>query len=164
MSKFIARGLAVLCWSPWLLPHNVLPNAKCGFSGQANMAWGPLPKWSPIQYGCPSYIGAYIRTKCTSQNSSLARNRIVAYRGCLKHKPITAWYMYMYLVLPTRPHRDWLGDGVWTLGMGQWDISIFFYIEISAIPTYGNRGVARTLISLRNDLGTAFACRHLRLK
>ena len=36
--------------------------AKCGFSGQANAAWGPSPKWSPMQYGRPSYIGACLHT------------------------------------------------------------------------------------------------------
>ena len=94
--------------------------AKRGFSGQANTAWGPSAKLSPIQNGRPSYIGAYVRTKCTSQNLSRARNMVLAYRGCLTNKPITA----CYLVLPD----------------------------------------ARTQISLRNALRTAFACRHLRLK
>ena len=48
--------------------------AKCGFSGQANMAWGPSteletnsmgpsPKRSPIQYGHPNYIEAYTTAK-----------------------------------------------------------------------------------------------------
>ena len=45
--------------------------AKCGFSGQANttrgpsteLEMGPSPKRSPIQYGRPNYIGAYVRTK-----------------------------------------------------------------------------------------------------
>ena len=105
---------------------------------------GLSPKRSPIQNGRPSYIGACVRTKCTSQNSSRARNGVVAYKGCLTHKPITA----RYLVLPTRPHRDWRRDWVYDgggpLGIGQWDIHI--------------------QISLRNDLRAAFACRHLRLK
>ena len=50
------------------------------------------------QNGHPSYIGAYVRTKCTSQNSSRQVHVIgvVAYRGCLAHKPMTAHY----LVLP----------------------------------------------------------------
>ena len=44
------------------------------------------------------------------------------------------------------------------------EISLFFYVEISALLTYGNGGVAHTQISLRSDLETAFACRRLRLK
>ena len=45
------------------------------------------------------------------------------------------------------------------------EISIFSYVEISAFFfTYGNGEFARTQISLRNDLRTAFVCRHLRLK
>ena len=35
--------------------------AKCGFSGQANTAWGPSPKRSPMQYSHQSYFGS-IRT------------------------------------------------------------------------------------------------------
>ena len=45
------------------LTEYVAECAKCGFSGQANTAWGPSPKRSPIQYGRPSYIGAYVRTQ-----------------------------------------------------------------------------------------------------
>ena len=88
--------------------------AKCGFSGQANTTLGPSPKRSPIQYGHPNYIGAYLRTKCTSQNSSRTCNRVVAYRDCLTHKPITAHH----LVLPDASalplglaYRDWQCDG-----------------------------------------------------
>ena len=44
------------------------------------------------------------------------------------------------------------------------EISIFSFIEISALLTYGNREFARTQISLRNDLQIAFVCRHLQLK
>ena len=32
--------------------------AKCGFCRQANTAWGPSPKRSPIQHGRPNYNGA----------------------------------------------------------------------------------------------------------
>ena len=68
----------------------------------------------------------HVRTKCMSQNSSRAGHRVVAYRGCLTHKPITT----RYLVFPRHirigigvRRRDWLCDGGWTLGMGQWDLS-----------------------------------------
>ena len=113
--------------------------ATCGFSGQANTAWGPSTKRSPMQYGRPSYFGAYVRTKCTSQNSSRARKRVVAYISCFTHKPITA----RYLVLPTRPHRDWrrdwLCDGGWTLGMGQSEISIIFSVHYSRTETVNSQ-------------------------
>ena len=108
----------------------VVECAKCRFSRQANTTWGPLPKRSPIQYGRPNYIGAYVHTKCTSQNSSrkCTCNRVVAYRDCLTHKPITT----QHLVLPDASalplglvYWDWLCDDGWTLGMGQWDIYIF---------------------------------------
>ena len=57
--------------------------------------WGPSPKRCPIQYGRPNYIGAYLRTKCTSQNSSCTYNRVIAYRGYLTHKPITARHLLL---------------------------------------------------------------------
>ena len=140
----------------------VAGSAKCGFSGQANTAWGPSPKRSPIQYGRPSYIGAYVRTKCTSQNSSCACNRVVAYRGYLTHKPMTA----CYLVLPDGRHvRIGIGCAM-AVERRVWanEISTFSYPVISVYLTYGNGKFARTKSSLWNDLPTAFACHHLRLK
>ena len=110
--------------------------AKCWFSGQANTVWGPLPKRSPIQNGRPSYIGAYVRTLFG------APRRVRIGIGVRR--------------------RDWLCDGGWTLGMGQWEIHIFLRRDQSL--TYGNGEFARTQISLRNDLRTAFAFRNLRLK
>ena len=113
--------------------------AKCGFSGQANTTLGPSPKRSPIQYDRPNFIGAFVRTKCTSQNSirtcyviGLLHTEIVWHTS---QPPHSIWCS------PTRPHchwdwrrdRDWLCDGGWTLGIygpmagttGQWDIPIF---------------------------------------
>ena len=85
------------------------------------------------------------------------------YRGCLTHKPITACYLVI-------PDVSRIGTGI---GIGcamafecwVWpNISIFVYVEISTlILLYGNGGVAHTQILLRNDLGTAFVCRHLQL-
>ena len=61
--------------------------------GPSTRTMDPLLKRSPIQNGCPSYIGAYVHTKCTSQKSRRARNSVAAYRGCVTHKPITACYL-----------------------------------------------------------------------
>ena len=132
ISDFTARGLAVSCWSPWLILHNVLLNVQnAGSVGKRTRLWVHRPNGSPImpiQYGRPTYIGAYVRTKCMSQNLSRTCNRVVAYRDCLTHKPITA----QHLVLPDASalplglaYREWLCDGGWTLGMGQWDVHIF---------------------------------------
>ena len=126
--------------------------AKCGFSRQANTNWVPLPKWSPIQYGRPNYIGAYVCAKCMSQNLSRACNRVVAYRDCFTHKPFTAHN----LVLPDTsalPLGLVLGLAVrWRLnvGYGPMRYPYFSYIEISALLTYWHREFARTQISLRN--------------
>ena len=95
MSGFTSWRLTVLRWSPWFLPTQCVGECeKCGFSRQANTAWGPMPKRSPIQYGRPKYIRAYmyVCTKRTRQNWNRSHNMVVAYRGSLTHKPITAHY------------------------------------------------------------------------
>ena len=72
------------------------------------------------------YIGAYVRTKCTRQNSSrhvieLLHTEVVWHTS---QSPHTIWCS------PTRPHRDWrrdwLCDGDWTLGMGQSILDPYF--------------------------------------
>ena len=124
-----ARELAVLCWSPWLIPHNVLLNARnAGSAGKRTRPW-VHPRSSvihrPIQYGRPNYVNTFVHTKCTSQISSRTCKRVVAYRDCLTHKPITAHH-FLLLALPLgSAYRDWLCDGGWTLGMGQRE-TIFF--------------------------------------
>ena len=62
------------------------------------------------------------------------------------------------------PRRVRIGIGVGigcAMAVERWanEITFFSYVVISALLTYGNGEV-----TLRNDLGTAFACRHLRLK
>ena len=52
-----------LCWSPWLIPHNVLLNAQnAGSADKRTRPW-VQPRSSvfhrPIQYGRPNYIGEY---------------------------------------------------------------------------------------------------------
>ena len=54
-----------LCWSPWLIPHNVLLNAQtAGSEDKRTWPW-VQPRSSvfhrPIQYGHPNYIGEYTR-------------------------------------------------------------------------------------------------------
>ena len=100
ISDFTARGLAVLCWSPWLILHNVFAEcAKCRFSGQANTTWGPSAKRSPIQYGL-NYIGAYVRTRMHEPEFEPSCNRVVAYWHT-SQSPHSIWCS------PTRPHCHW---------------------------------------------------------
>ena len=90
-------------------------------------------------------IYVYVRTKCTSQNSSRAHNWVVAYRGCFNtsQSPLHAIWCS-----PTRPHIG-IGVGigcvmaVGTLGIGQWYVNIFLrrdqcptHVRKRGIPTH----------------------------
>ena len=56
---------------------------------------------------------------------------------------------------PHAPRRVRTGIG-YAMATEHWvwanEVSIFFYLEISALLTYGNGRVAHTKISIRNDL------------
>ena len=98
----------------------------------------------------------YVRMKCTTQNSSRARNRFVA----PQHTEVvwhTSQSSHAIWCSPTRPHmdwrRDWLCDGDWTLGIGQWDLHIFLRRDQCLIHVRIGE-VERTQISPPNDLGT----------
>ena len=103
-----------LCWSPWLIPHNVLLNAQTAGSADKRTRLGPTTEflWShrPIQYGRPNYIThepGFEPGSCVQRLfDTLANHRT--------HN--------------TRPHChfDWhMGIGCATLGMDQWE-TIFF--------------------------------------
>ena len=89
--------------------------AKCGFSGQANTAWGPSsrqsggpsPKRSPILNGHLSYIEAYVCTKCMSQNSSCARNYVCCIQSLFDTQA-------NHRMLFGAPRRIRIGTGVWS--------------------------------------------------
>ena len=134
--------------------------AKCGFSGQANTVLGPSPKFK---------MDIRVTLKQMYARNARARIRAMHVIGFLHaevvwHKPIIA----CYLVLPWRI-RIGIGVGIGCAVAVEhlvWanEISVFSYVEISAVLTYGNEEFACRQISLRNDLRTAFACHHLRLK
>ena len=158
ISAYIARGLAVLCWSPWLIAEC----AKCGFSGKAtrpgvhplseleNYPWVHRPI---AQYGRPNYIGAYVRTICTSQTSNRTCDMVVAYRDCLTHKPITAHQF-------GAPRRVRIGIGV---GIGcvmaakRWvwanEISIYFLRREQCLTHVLTRGI-RAHTNFTSELST----------
>ena len=75
--RIYSIGTSGLCWSPWLLPYNVLSNAQNAGSAGKRTRIGVHRSNSSIQNGRPSYTGTYVRTKCTSQNSSRARNTLL---------------------------------------------------------------------------------------
>ena len=141
---------------PILLPHNVLPNAQNAGSadkrtrpGAIHRTMDPLLKRSPIQNGRPSYIGAYVRTKCTSQNSSRARNSVVWHTS---QSPHAIWCS------PTRPHRywrrDWLCDSGWTLGYGP--MRYLYFLTQRSLPY--------SRMETGNSQAHKFSLRNLRLK
>ena len=123
--------------------------AKCGFSEQANTARGPLHKRSPIQNGHPSYIGAYVRTKCTS-NSSRARNMVVAYWGCFQHKPISARYLVIAVASAYGLAVRWR----LSVGYGSIDLMHWRHVSITTTPCWGSRLVAlRARVVLAERIG-----------
>ena len=142
----------------------MLSNAQnAGSAGKRTRPWVHRPQTPQFKMAVRVTPEHNVRTKCTRQNSSHARNRVVAYRGCLKHKPITA----RYLVLPGVCHRDWLCDGGWTLGMGQWDICIFLHRApcLTHVRTWefactliSHGATIAPCISLQNVLRTACIC------
>ena len=133
ISAFTARGLAVLCWSPWLIPHTVLLNAQNAGSAGKQTRPGVHPRSSvgpsPKRYGRSNYTSEH-----THAQNARARIRAVHVIGLLhteivwhrSQSPHTIWCS------PTHPHCHW----DWRIRIGcamaaeRWvwanEISIFF--------------------------------------
>ena len=161
ISDFTAQELAVLavlCWSPWLIPHNVLLNAQnAGSAGKRTWVWVHRPNGPQFNINMAVRITSehtctYARNALVSQNLSRTCNRVVAYRDCLTHKPITEHH----LVLPEASALplDWrIGTGC-AMAAERWvwanEISTLFLRWDQCLP-YWHGEFARTQISLRND-------------
>ena len=120
INAFTAQGLAVLCWSPWLIPHNVLLNAQnAGSAGKRTRPGVHRPNGPQFNMA----IRITLEHRTHEMHEPEFEPYIVWHTSQSSH---TIWCSL------TRPHchwdwrRDWLCDGSWTLGMGQWDIHIFF--------------------------------------
>ena len=130
ISGFTAWELAVLCWSTWLLPHNVLPNAQN--AGSAGKQTGPGVH---RQNGHQFKMAVRVTSQDVYAQNAWARIRAMHVIGLLHTEVVwhTSHSLHAIWCSPTRPHRDWhsdwLCDGRWTLGMGQWDIHIFLRRE-----------------------------------
>ena len=124
--------------------------AKCGFSGQANTTWGPSRvQWVHRPNGPQFNMAVRITSEHAYRRNVRARIRavhvirVVAYRDCLTHKPITAHHLVL-------PDASALGIGVglavrWRLnvGYGPMRYPYFSYVEISALLTSNNRSLTR---------------------
>ena len=128
---------------PVTLPHNVLLNAQNA---------GSVGKQTRPGVHRPNGPQFKMAVRVTSEHTYAwnARARIWAMHviGLLHTEVVwlTSQSLHAIWCSLTRPHRDlhrdWLCDGGWTLGMGQWDISIFSYVEFSALLKYGNGAFA----------------------
>ena len=152
-------GTSGLCWSPWLLPHNVLPNAQnAGSAGKRTQPGVHRPN------GPQFNMAVRVTSEHTYARNAWAGIRAVHIIGLLNTEVVWQTSQSLHAICCI-----WIGVGIGcAMAFERWvwanEISIFFYVEISALLTYGNGWVARTQIPLLNDLETAFACRHLRLK
>ena len=127
-SGFTTWGLAVLCWSPWFLPHNVLPNAQNAGSAGTRTRTG-------VRVHRPNGPQFKMAVRDTSEHTyarnALAKLKTVHVIGLqqLNTEVIDTQANHRMLFGAPRHVRilayHWLCDGGWTLGMGQWDIPIF---------------------------------------
>ena len=142
-SGFRAWGLAVFCWFPRLFPHNVLPNAQnAGSTGKQTRPGVHRPN------GPQFNMAVWGKSEHMYAQNARARIRAVHVIGLLHTQVVwhTSQSLHAIWCSPTSPHRDWrrdwLCDGIWMLGMDQWDIHIFLCRH--QCLTYGNEGVAHT--------------------
>ena len=104
----MAWGVAVFCWSQWLLPHNVLPNAQHACSAGKRTRPGVHRPNGP-QFD----MAIRVTSENTYAQNARARiraracNTIAGYRGCLSHKPITTRYLVLPDAKPRTLARRW---------------------------------------------------------
>ena len=134
----------VLRWSPWLLPHNVLPNAQnAGSAGKRTWPWVHRPNSPQFK------MAVRVASEHTYARNARARIRAMHVIGLLhtevvwhtSQSPHTIWCSRHVRVGIGVRRRDWLCDGGWTLGIWANEISIFSYVEISAFTHVQKRGI-----------------------
>ena len=117
--------------------------AKCRFSGQAtqaNTAWGPstdLIPWVHCPNGPQFKMAVRVTSEHTYARNARARIRAVQLLGLLHTEVVwhrdTSQSPHAIRCSPTRPHMnwrmDWLCDGGWTLGMGQYNEIIHIFLR-----------------------------------
>ena len=133
-----------LCWSPWLIPHNVLLNAQnAGSADKRTRPW-VHPRSSvfhrPIQYGRPNYIGEYTREPGFEPYMQQC--------CCTQRLFDTHIVWHNHRTHNTRPHchfdwlyGGWLCNGGWTLGMDQWETICFPTYRLVPYSRYWHWGI-----------------------
>ena len=110
--RVTAWGLAVLCWSPWLIPHNMLPNAQnAGSAGKRTPLLGGPSRQSVPNSTWPSELhrsNLHVHHKMhESEFEPYSHTEVVWH---ISQSPHAIWCS------PTLPHRDWLCG--WRLNVG----------------------------------------------
>ena len=146
--------LIPLRWLIPLIPHNVLLNAQNA---------GSAGKRTRPGFHSPNGPQFNMAVRITSEHTyARARIRAVHVIGLLhteivwhtSQSPHTIWCSPDASALPLGlAGRDWLCDGGWTLGMGQWDIHIFSYVEILCLTHVLTQGI-RTHTNFTSEWST----------
>ena len=139
-----------LCWSLWLILHNVLLNAQnAGSADKRTRPW-VHPRSSvfhrPIQYGRPNYIREYTREPGFEPYMQ---------QGCCIQRLFDTLANHRTHNTCPHCHFDWrMGIGC-AMAAERWvwtnEKPYFSYVEISALLTYWHGEFARKQISLWND-------------
>ena len=111
ISNFTARWLAVLCWSLWLIPHNVLLNAQnAGLAGKRTRLWVHLPN------GPQFNMAVRITSEHTYTRNARARIRAVHVIGLLHTEIVwhTSQSPHSIWCSPMHPYCHW----DWRIGIG----------------------------------------------
>ena len=102
-------------------PHNMsVMQRGVGSAGKRTRPWVQCPNNPNSNMAVQVTSDHTYARKYTRQNSNRTQNMVVAYRGSLTHKPITARYRIWCSL--TCLHWDWLCGGICTVSMVQWDI------------------------------------------
>ena len=141
-----------LCWSPWLIPHNVLLNAQnAGSADKRTRPW-VHPRSSvfhrPIQYGRPNYIREYTREPGFEPYMQ---------QGCCIQRLFDTLANHRTHNTSPHYHFDWrMGIGC-AMAAERWvwtnEKPYFCYVEISALLTLLTRGI-RTQTNFTSEWST----------
>ena len=131
ISGFMAWGLAVLCWSPWLLPHNVLLNAQN--AGQRASEHG----LGSIAHTVPRFnMAVRVTSEHAFAQNARARIRAVHVIGLLHIEVVWCTSQSLHGTLFGAPRHVRIGIGC-AMVVERWvlanEISIFSYVEMSAL-------------------------------
>ena len=127
---------------PVTLPHNVLPNAQnAGSVGKQTRPGVHRPNGP--QFKMAVRVTSELHTYAWNARARIWAMHVI---GLLHTEVVwlTSQSLHAIWCSLTRPHRDlrrdWLCDGGWKLGMGQWDIHIFLR-RVQCLTEVRKRGI-----------------------